>query len=159
GFFTGQQQAVAEFSPSGRLVDPNVFGTTGTSAVPGVLTTVGSSASLPGISSASEILELQPDGEIFAFNPVTGQGGAFDKLADDTGSGRRFFAGQSGSYPNLASTIDLAGATFGDFGVSGNSVVISAESNNWDFVMRVTYGAQGSAATVLAASPASDGRA
>ncbi|HKI16621.1 MAG TPA: MBG domain-containing protein, partial [Isosphaeraceae bacterium] len=31
------------------------------------------------------------------------------------------------------------------------------ESNNWDFVMRLTYGSSGGAATVLVASPASDG--
>ena len=35
--------------------------------------------------------------------------------------------------------------------------MVSAESNNWDFVMRVTYGSSGGVATVLVASPASDG--
>jgi hypothetical protein len=46
---------------------------------------------------------------------------------------------------------------FGDFGIYDNSLVVSAESNNWDFVMRLTYGSSGGVATVLVASPASDG--
>ena len=58
---------------------------------------------------------------------------------------------------NLSGQISLTGATYGDFGIYQNSLVISAESNNWDFVMRVTYGSSGGAATVLAASPVSDG--
>ena len=65
---------------------------------------------------------------------------------------------QTGAFTDLSSHISLATATFGDFGVDGSSLVVSAESNNWDFVMRVTYASQGSGtATVLVASPASDG--
>ena len=56
-----------------------------------------------------------------------------------------------------SSQISLTTATYGDFGVYGSSLVISAESNNWDFVMRLTYASQGGVATVLVASPASDG--
>ena len=64
---------------------------------------------------------------------------------------------QTHSSVNLSGQISLSGATFGDFGVYQSSLVISAESNNWDFVMRLTYGSSGGVATVLAASPASDG--
>ena len=64
---------------------------------------------------------------------------------------------QTDASVNLSSQISLAGATYGDFGVYDNSLVISAESNNWDFVMRLTYGSSGGVATVLVASPASDG--
>ena len=64
---------------------------------------------------------------------------------------------QTGQSVDLSSQISLTGATYGDFGVYQNSLVVSAESNNWDFVMRVTYGSSGGVATVLVASPASDG--
>ncbi len=64
---------------------------------------------------------------------------------------------QTDASVNLSSQISLTGATYGDFGVYDNSLVVSAESNNWDFVMRLTYGSSGGVATVLVASPASDG--
>ena len=64
---------------------------------------------------------------------------------------------QTGASVDLSGQISLTGATYGDFGVYQNSLVVSAESNDWDFVMRVTYGSSGGVATVLVASPASDG--
>ncbi len=59
---------------------------------------------------------------------------------------------QTGQSIDLTGQISLTGATYGDFGVYENSLVVSAESNDWDFVMRVNYDASGAAATVLAAS-------
>ena len=44
---SGQQQSVAEVGSNGYLANASVFSTTGASAFPGALTTVGSSASLP----------------------------------------------------------------------------------------------------------------
>ena len=111
-----------------------------------------------------DILELQPNGQLFDFSP----GGApsppaYDNLASYTPSDSNVYDIQTGSYINLSdpptgSAVDLADATFGDFGVDGSSLVVSAESNDWDFVMRVTYGPDGpGTATILVASPASDG--
>jgi len=171
--FSGQQQqSVAEFdvnfnsfnkgldSYNYNLVNASVFSTTGASAVPGALTTVGSSASLPNINSAggsTNILELLPGGQLFVFNPVTGTSSQYDNLANYTANASNVFDVQTRASVNLSSQISLAGATYGDFGIYENSLVISAESNNWDFVMRLTYGSSGGVATVLAASPASDG--
>ena len=64
---------------------------------------------------------------------------------------------QTGASANLSSQISLTGATYGDFGVYNNSLVVSAESNNWDFVLRLTYGASSTVATILVASPVSGG--
>src|SRR5262249_15274856 len=60
---SGQQQSVAEVASNGFLVNASVFGTTGPSAFPGALTTVGASAALPSLNSSGDILELQPDGQ------------------------------------------------------------------------------------------------
>src|SRR5262249_50916350 len=140
---------------NGRSV--GVFGTTGASAFPGALTQVGASASLPSVSSGS-ILELQPNGQLFVFNTAAGTSSQYDNLPNDTLSASKAFDIQTGAPVNLSSQISLSNATFGDFGVYQNSLVVSAESNNWDFVMRVSYGSSGGgAATVLVASPASDG--
>ena len=154
---SGQQQSVAEVGANGYLVSASVFGTTGASALPGALTTVGSSASLPSIDSSGDILELQPNGQLFVFNPTGGTSSQYDDLPNDTANASNVYDVQTGQSVNLSSQISLTGATFGDFGVYQNSLVVSAESNNWDFVMRVTYGSSGGAATVLVASPASDG--
>ena len=155
---SGQQQAVAEVASNGFLVSASVFGTTGASAFPGALTTVGSSASLPSIESSSDILELQPNGQLFVFNPVSGTSSQYDDLPNDTANASNVFDVQTDAPVDLSSQISLTGATYGDFGVYQNSLVISAESNNWDFVMRLTYGSSGGVATVLVASPAGDGR-
>jgi len=157
-YFSGQQQAVAELDPNGYTINSSVFGTTGSTATPGALVTPGPSASLPSINSPSDILELQPDGQLFVFEPVDGTSSQYDNLANYTANASNVFDAQTRASVNLSNQISLSGATYGDFGVYQNSLVISAESNNWDFVMRLTYGASGGVATVLAASPASDGR-
>jgi MBG domain len=155
---SGQQQSVAEVNANGFLVSSSVFGTTGASAFPGTLTSVSSSASLPGVTSGTDILELQPNGQLFDFNPVSRAASQFDNLASYSASASNVYNAQTGASVNLSSTISLANATFGDFGVYGSSLVVSAESNNWDFVMRVAYGSSGTGvATVLVAAPASDG--
>ena len=155
-FGSGQQQSVAEVSSSGRLLDASLFGTTGASAFPGALTTVGSSASLPSVVSG-DVLELQPNGQLFVFNPTGGTSSQYDDLPNDAVNASNVYDVQTGQSVNLSGQISLTGATYGDFGVYQNSLVVSAESNNWDFVMRVTYGSSGGVATVLVASPASDG--
>ncbi len=153
---SGQQQSVAEIGSDGYLANASVFSTTGASAVPGALSAVGSSDSLPSIDN-SDILELQPNGQLYVFNPVSGTSSQYDNLANYTPAASKVFDVQTGGSVNLSSQISLAGATYGDFGVYDNSLVISAESNDWDFVMRLTYGSSGGVATVLVASPASDG--
>ena len=156
--FSGQQQSVAEVNSNGFLASYSVFGTTGASAFPGTLTAVNASASLPGVESGTDILELQPNGQLFDFNSAGGASFEFDHLETYTASAANVYDVQTGASVNLSSQISLANATFGDFGVYGSSLVVSAESNNWDFVMRVTYGsAVPGTATVLVASPASDG--
>ncbi len=151
-----QQQSVAEVNSRGHLLNSSVFFTPG---LPGALTTVGSSASLPSITSSSDILELLPDGKLYDLNPVGGTSSPapYDNLQNYTANASNVFDVQTGASANLSSQISLAGATYGDFGVYENSLAIAAESNNWDFVMRLTYGTSGGVATVLAASPASDG--
>jgi hypothetical protein len=154
GFFTGQQQAIAEVSSGGFA--RNIFQTNGPQAFPGTLATVGSSAALPNLE-AGAILELLPDGALFDVNPAGGANGTYDNLASYTPDASHVYDVQTESSTNLDGTINLAGATFGDFGIFGSSLVVSAASNNWDFVMRLTYGAQGgpgtATATVLAAAP------
>jgi hypothetical protein len=91
------------------------------------------------------------------FDPVGGGSSQYDNLPSYTAIASNVFDVQTNALVNLSSQISLAGATYGDFGVYGSSLVISAESNNWDFVVRLTYGSSGGLATVLVASPASDG--
>jgi hypothetical protein len=153
---SGRQQSVAEVSSSGRLLSSAVFGTTGARAFPGALNTIGASATLPAPSASGDLMEIQPDGELYVFNS-SGASSQFDNLAVYRPNASSVYDVQTGTSVDLTSTIDLAGATFGDFGIHGDSLVISAESNNWDFVLRVTYGPSGGVASVLAASPASDG--
>lgn len=136
---SGQQQSVAEVPPNGDSFNASVFSTTGALAFPGDLTAVGSSASLPSLDG-NDILELEPDGQLFAFNPVSGTSSQYDNLANDTANASKVFDVQTGASVNLSSQISLAGATYGDFGIYANSLVVSAETNNWDFVVRLTYG-------------------
>jgi hypothetical protein len=152
--FSGQQ-SVEEFDANGDAPF-DVFSTSGASAIPGALTIVGLSISLPSIGTG-DILELQPNGQLFDFNPESGSPSQFDNLASYTPNASNVYDIQTGAYANLTSNINLANATFGDFGVYGNAIVVSAESNNWDFVMRVSYASSSAVATVLVASPASDG--
>src|SRR6202034_2666825 len=77
---SSQQQSVAEVSSAGDLVSSAVFSTTGASAVPGALATLGSSDSLPSTSSG-EILELEPDGQLYVFNPSGGTSSQYADLA------------------------------------------------------------------------------
>jgi MBG domain len=167
GFGTGQQQAVAEVAVSYNsengtigtsLESASVFGTNGGAAFPGTLTAVGQSAALPNISDAAgDIFELQPNGQLFVFSPTNGTSSQYDNLPNDTANASNVYDVQTGGFVNLSSQISLTNATYGDFGIYDNSLVVSAESNNWDFVMRVTYGSSSTVATVLVASPASDG--
>ena len=153
---SSQQQSIAEVTSSGFLVNSSVFSTTGASASPGALFTVGSIDSLPSVS-ANDVLELQPNGQLFVYDPVSGASSQYDNLPSYTAAASHVFDVQTGAFANLSGQISLAGAMYGDFGVYNNSLVVSAESNNWDFVLRLTYGASSTVATVLVASPVSGG--
>ena len=155
--FSGQQQSVAEVNSSGFLSNASVFGTTGGRVSRHLDQRSGRRTSLPTLTNSGDILELQPNGQLFVFNPTGGTSSQYDNLPNYTANASNVFDVQTGASVNLSSQISLTGATYGDFGVYNNSLVISAESNNWDFVMRLTYGSSGGAATVLVASPASDG--
>jgi len=152
---SGQSQSVAEVTSNGQLY-AGVFGTSGGSASPGALESLGATSSLPSISGSGNLLELQPNGQLYLFNP-SGASSQYDNLAAYSPADSNVFDVQTGSSVDLSGTINLANATFGDFGVYQNSIVVSAESNNWDFVMRLTYGSSSTSATILVASPASDG--
>jgi hypothetical protein len=152
------QQAVAEWSfPNSRgftnELNPEVF--TPTSGTPGALATL-QSAALPG-TSAGDMLELLPTGQLYDFNAASGSSFQYDNLATDNANASKVFDIQTGATVDLSNTISVSNATFGDFGVYQNSLVIAGASNNWDFVMRVTYGASSKAATILVASPVSSG--
>ena len=155
-FSSQQQQSVALVTSNGFLVNSNVFSTTGASAFPGALITVGSSASLPSVS-ANEVLELQPNGQLFVYDPVGGTATQYDDLPNYSVDMSKVFDLQTAAPTNLTGQISLTGATYGDFAVYGDSIVVSAESNNWDFVLRVTYGSSGAVPTILVASQASGG--
>ena len=155
--FSGQQQSVAEVNSSGFLATSSVFTTTGASAHPSALAEVGSTPTLPNLTGSSDILELQPNGQLFVFDPISGASSQYDNLAAYTPSASNVFDVQTGAAISLSNQINLTNATFGDFGIFSNSLVVAAESNNWDFVMRLSYGQSGNTATVLVASPASDG--
>jgi Bacterial Ig-like domain (group 3) len=157
------EESIAAFNLNYDLLSGAVFTESGASATPGDLNMATSSDSLPNVATG-DILELQPNGQLFAF----ALGGAAspaanDNLASYAASESNVYDVQTGSYINLSdpptgSPVDLADATFGDFGVDGSSLVVSAEANDWDFVMRVTYGTGvPGTATILVASPASDG--
>ncbi len=154
-----QREAVEEIPASGAAAF-NLFRLSGPEAYPGALVTLGSSATLPNLSPGA-ILELQPNGELYAYAPSTGQVAKYDNFAADSSADSSVFDLQTGAYLNLNATITLAGATFGDFDDSGNDLVVSAQSNGWDFVMRVGYSENESgditeSLTTLVACPASD---
>ena len=122
--------------------------------------TLGATNSLPNLTSG-EVLELQPNGILFAVSPTTSTGSRYDAFENDTTDSSNVFDMQTGSYSNLDGTITLSGAAFGDFDASSNDLLVSGQSNGWDFVMRVSYSANGSGGvseslTTLVASPASD---
>ena len=156
---TSPEEAVEE-SPASGAPAFNLFRATGAEAYPGALVTLGSSDTLPNLSSGA-ILELQPNGVLFAYTPATGSLVKYDNLADDSSDESSVFDIQTQTDISLSGTVTLAGATFGDFDASGNDLVVSAQSDGWDFVMRVSYTENGSgdvseALTTLVASPASD---
>jgi hypothetical protein len=107
---SSQQQSIALVSSSGNLLDASVFSTTGGSAFPGAVTTIGSSASLPSIS-ANEVLELQPNGQLFVYDPVSGASSQYDNLPNYTANASKVFDVQTGASVNLSSQISLSGAT------------------------------------------------
>ncbi len=107
--YSGQQQSVAEVGANGYLISADVFGTNGSSALPGALTTIGSSASLPNIDSTGDILELQPNGQLFVFDPVGGGSSQYDNLANDTANASKVYDVQTGTSVNLSSQISLDG--------------------------------------------------
>jgi Bacterial Ig-like domain (group 3) len=156
-------ESIAEFDLNYNLINGAVFTESGPSATPGNLVTTSSSDTLPSVA-AGDILELQPNGQLFDFTAGGATSpAAYDNLASYTPSESNVYDIQTASYINLSSPptgsgVNLANATFGDFGVDGSSLAVSAESNGWDFVMRVTYGTDvPGTATILVASPASDG--
>ena len=157
------EESIAEFDLNYDLFDGALFTESGASAAPGDLIITTSSDSLPNVA-AGNILELQPNGQLFDFTPGGAPSpAAYDNLAAYAPSDSNVFDIQTGASINLSDPptgipVDLADATFGDFGVDGSSLVVSAEANDWDFVMRVTYGTDvPGTATILVASPASDG--
>ncbi|WP_165226789.1 Ig-like domain repeat protein [Aquisphaera insulae] len=156
-YYSGQKQSVAEVSASGYLLSSSVFGTTGTAAHPGALEAVGASPALPGITSSHAILELLPDGELDVFDPVAGTSSRYDNLATEAVNASSVYDVQAGATVNLGGQINLSNATYGDFGIRGNDLIVSAESNHIDFLLRVAYGPSGGTATVLVASSANDG--
>ena len=99
-----QQQSVAEVDANGYLVSTSVFGTTGGAAFPGALTTVGTSASLPNISNSGDILELQPNGQLFDFNPQSGAATQYDNLPNYIPAASKVFDVQAGALDRLEQT-------------------------------------------------------
>jgi hypothetical protein len=89
------QVSIEEFDSSGNLANTTVIGTPGPSAAPGALATVGPSAALPSIAGASDdsapILELQPDGQLFVFNPDSGASSQYDDLASYTANALKVY--------------------------------------------------------------------
>ncbi len=152
----GGEQSIYEVPPEGR--GGNVATISGD---PGMLSMVGSSATLPVTSSSgtlpsSDILELEPNGQLFAIDPASESYFAYgNSLAGITPSASSVYDVQTGTSENITSDINLAGATFGDFGIYENSIVVAGQSNDWDFVLRLTYGSSDTdvVGTVLAASP------
>jgi hypothetical protein len=159
---SGPIEAVADYTPNGQGgygFKANVMAWTGPNAVPGPLVTLQLWDALPNLQS-EDILELQPDGELFAYRPSTlasweyGDfgGNAFNTSVDSV------YDIQTKAPVNLNGTISLTAARFGDFGGSGSNLVVSAQSNGWDFVMQTTFTALGySPWTVEVAAPTSDG--
>jgi subtilase family serine protease len=135
--FPTNQQDVEEFPANGGQPS-NLFFTTGPNALPGPLVLLGSSASLPNLS-ANDILELQPDGELFAYSLASKQITKYDDFQAYSPGASSVLNLQTGSYINLNGTINLSTAAYGDFAVLGNNLIFSAKSNGWDFVLRDTY--------------------
>ena len=115
--------ALAEVVPGNDsnyyLVNQAIFSHSGSNAAPGALSTVGSSTSLP-FASSSDLLELQPDGQLFVFDPFNGSSSQVDNLASYTPDVSNVYNVETGITAGLGSQISLTNATFGDFGIYGN---------------------------------------
>ncbi len=140
----GRQEAIAEFTSSGLELNSAVITVSGTYAFPGALTTLSSSAELPisGTNlylASGSVLELQPDGEMFDYNPATGASVKYFSFNSGSYADSSVYDTQTGQYIGLGSTISPATTTFGEFAVDGGNVLITGESNGWDFVVRATY--------------------
>jgi hypothetical protein len=154
------REDIEAFSSSGAEL-ANVLISTGSNALPGALQALGSSAGeLNVYLDPADILELQPDGELYTFRPSTGQTGYIGDLADLNAAVSSVYDVQTARLEDFTGYISMSNAEFGDFGVDGNDLVVSGESNGFDFVARVGF-ANGAPATakVLASSAASDGGA
>ena len=96
----GQREAVEEIPASGAPAF-NLFRLSeGPEAYPGALVTLGSSAMLPNLSSGA-ILELQPNGDLYAYTPSTGQVAKYDNFAADSSDESSVFDLQTETYRNL----------------------------------------------------------
>jgi len=135
---SGQQQAVAEYTSGGALLNSAVMLTNGPNAYPGSLVSLGSSESLPTLNTG-DILEMQPDGETFTYRPSTGGSSSYSQYQGNTFDASSVYDPQTGSYLNLNGTISLSSATFGGFGIDGSNILVSGDANGWDFVMRASY--------------------
>ena len=152
------REDIGAFSATGAALS-NVVISTGSNALPGALQVLGSSAGqLNSAFESGDIVELQPDGELYAYRPTTGGSAYFGNLALLNASVSNVYDVQTSRLENFTGSISFSNAEFGDFGVYGNDLVVSGESNGFDFVARVgcANGAPATA-TVLDSSAASDG--
>ena len=154
GTSSSPQESIAAYGSSGYLISLAAMTKSGR---PGPLVTLGSSESLPTLDTG-DILELQPDGQLFALRPSNALSELYDDFQGNPFNASSVYDSQTRSTLNLNSTISLTGATFGDFGVDGNNLVVSAESHGWDFVMQTSYSQTSySPWDVVVAAPTSDG--
>jgi hypothetical protein len=96
----GQQEAVEEIPATGAPAF-NLFRLAGPEANPGALVTLGSSDTLPTLSSGA-ILELQPNGDLFAYTPSTNSVAKYDNFALELSDESSVFDVQTGTYLNLS---------------------------------------------------------
>ena len=160
------QESIAAYSSSGFLIDRTAMSESGPTDSPGPLVTLGSSESpsesLPTLDNG-DILEMQPDGQLFAFRPSTELSERYSDFQGTPFNATAVYDSQTKAPVDLNSTISLTGANFGDFGVDGNNLVVSVESNGWDFVMQTSYSENTpsqisySQWDVVVAAPTSDG--
>jgi hypothetical protein len=148
---------IAVYNKSGTYLFSKAIAT-GPAAVPGALITLGSSA--PQLNSAlqpGDILDMLPDGEVYAYRPTTGGLAYFTNVAQVSADESHIFDIQTRTYSNFGGSIYLPTADFGDLSVLGSTVVVSGESNGLPFVMRIGF-ANGVPATakVLLSSETTD---
>jgi hypothetical protein len=156
---SGRQAGVEEYPANGSQFE--AFWTTGSLAHPGPLVALDPSASIPNLQ-ADDILEMQPDGELFAYRPSSGQVEKYDDFRNYSVNESDVYDLQTGRSLNLSGAINLSNAVYGDFGANGSNLLVSGESNGWDFVLRIAYTENDSSQVfdtlkVLVASPTSDG--